>query len=66
MKRCRCNKILGLEDAQGTWCTEPNQMDAIAVNYFQNLFITCRPQRVEEITGCIDTRVLMAEVTRLM
>lgn len=66
MKRRRCNKILGLEDAHGTWCTDPNQVDAIVVSYFQNLFIICQPQRVEEITGCIDTWVSPANVIRLL
>lgn len=35
VKRRGWNKILGLENAQGVWCPEPSQVDAIAVSYFQ-------------------------------
>ena len=34
VKRRRCNKIVGLEDDREVWCTEPSQVDTIAVGSF--------------------------------
>ncbi|KAM2454073.1 hypothetical protein PS1_014221 [Malus domestica] len=59
MKRRRCNKIVGLEDEQGTWCTEPSKVDEIAVMYFRNLFRTCNLQGTHEITECVEAQILL-------
>ncbi|KAM2339606.1 hypothetical protein PS2_018566 [Malus domestica] len=66
MKRRRCNKIMGLENAQGVWCTKPSQVDAIAVSYFQSLFLTCNPIRVPEITECVKDRISVEDTRGLM
>lgn len=66
MKRRQCNKIMGLENAQGVRCTEPGQVDVIAVSYFQNLFFTCNPIRFMEITECVEARMSVEDSRRLM
>lgn len=65
-KRQRCNKILGLEDDQGVWCTDHSRVDSIAVNYFKNLFLTCNPSRVEEITDCVEAQISLEDKRRLL
>lgn len=57
---------MGLENAQEVWCTEPSQVDTIAVSYFQNLFLTCNPIRVSEITECVEARMSVEDSRRLM
>ncbi|KAM2502553.1 hypothetical protein ACFX1W_033092 [Malus domestica] len=57
MKRRRCNKIVGLEDEQGNWCTGPGEVDEIAVRYFRNLFRTCNPRGTKEITECVEAQI---------
>ncbi|KAM1014002.1 hypothetical protein ACFX2C_044060 [Malus domestica] len=66
MKRRRCNKIVGLEDEQGNWCTKPSEVDEIAVMYFRNLFRTCNPRGTQEITECVEARILPKNAQRLM
>ncbi|KAM2567066.1 hypothetical protein TB1_009491 [Malus domestica] len=66
MKRRRCSKIVGLEDEQGNWCTEPSKVDEIAVMYFKNLFRTCNPRGTHEITECVEAQILSENAQRLM
>lgn len=65
MKRRRCNKIVGLENERGYWCSEPVHVDAIVVGYFQKLFLTC-DWRILEITDCVETRLLEEDRRQLM
>ena len=47
-QRKRTNGIQGLRNQEDVWCTAENQVEDIAVNYFQNIFITSHPTRISE------------------
>lgn len=36
------------------------------MSYFQNLFLTCSPIRVQEITDCVEARISSEDTRRLM
>ena len=41
-------------NSQGQWCTEPNQVSMIATNYFQELFTSSTPPRIEETLESVE------------
>ncbi|KAG7564174.1 Ribonuclease H domain [Arabidopsis suecica] len=42
------NRITGLHDENGIWCTEDKDIQNIAVSYFKDLFTTTKPEAFEE------------------
>lgn len=46
-------QIAGLEDVNGHWCTEPTDLDRIAVNFFQNLFSSSGPPGIDTVLDSI-------------
>ena len=46
-----------MEDAEGVWQSDPDKVSAIAINYFANLFRSCRPEKMEEISSNVTVRV---------
>ncbi|KAB2622357.1 ribonuclease H protein [Pyrus ussuriensis x Pyrus communis] len=57
LKRRRRNTIRGLEEEDGTWCMDMNQIHGIAIDYFTSLFTTDNPTNFLEILQCVPTRV---------
>lgn len=55
--RRRANRILGLEDTHGHLCDSPSDIHQIAVAYFEDIFTSCNPTNIAEITGCVHRKV---------
>ena len=55
-KRCKQNTILGLWDDHGRWCEEKDTIARAAVDYFENIYSTAFPTRVEDVEA-IPTKV---------
>ncbi|CAB4310240.1 unnamed protein product [Prunus armeniaca] len=55
--RRRANRILGLEDTHRHWCDGPSDIHKIAVAYFEDIFTSCNPTNIVEITGCVHRKV---------
>ncbi|CAL2246751.1 unnamed protein product [Prunus armeniaca] len=53
MARRRQNRLMGLEDATGVWYDKETYIHDIAVSYFQDLFTTSRPSRINETVDCV-------------
>ncbi|XP_010474093.1 PREDICTED: uncharacterized protein LOC104753556 [Camelina sativa] len=51
------NRIVGLHDQHGIWSTEDNEVQNIAVSYFQDLFTSSNPSESEETLGVIDASI---------
>lgn len=48
------NYIMGLNDLNGVWQEDPNEIKRIATNYFSNLFTTSNPTQWEELNAVIE------------
>ena len=51
------NRITGLHDEHGAWKVEDDDIQMVAVSYFQNLFLTSNPQAFDEALGEIQPRI---------
>lgn len=51
--RRRKNRIDGLMDDNGTFCSEPDQIEGIIVNYFANLFTTSNDLDMDHVLSCV-------------
>ena len=61
-KQCRIrNKIMGLHDEMGNWITEENEIEKVAVDYFESQFSTTTPTEfdsfLEEIVPSISPQM---------
>jgi hypothetical protein len=56
-QRKRTNGIQGLRDEANVWCDTEQQVEDIAVTYFQNIFTTSYPTRIEETLAAVDNVV---------
>ncbi|KAM0955247.1 hypothetical protein EV1_023409 [Malus domestica] len=61
MKRRRYNQIRGVEDADGIWREDQNEVASIAVGYFSNLFKSGQPCQLEHIVNCVEPRVSLTD-----
>ena len=55
--RRKQNTILGIWDEYGRWCGEKESIAQAAVAYFENIYSTTSPTRVEDVVVAIPTRV---------
>ena len=55
--RRKQNTILGIWDEYGRWCGEKESIAQAAVAYFENIYSTASPTRVEDVVVAIPTRV---------
>ena len=55
-KKKKKNTIEKLRNHQGMWCSNPSEIDALIVEYFQNLFSSesciCEP-----VLACVETSI---------
>ena len=56
-QRFRRNWILGLKNTQNEWCTEESQIKNIAVDYYQALFSSSSPSKLEKILNKVQPSV---------
>ncbi|KAH7861063.1 hypothetical protein Vadar_021190 [Vaccinium darrowii] len=47
------NKLLGLENAEGTWCEEKEVIRGIVVDYFSSIFQTSSPTEFAPVLDCV-------------
>ncbi|KAM1376755.1 hypothetical protein PS1_038740 [Malus domestica] len=57
LKRRRFNTIRGIEDGRGIWQQSLKGIGDTAIEYFSDLFQSCKPNLVEEIQSCIESRL---------
>ncbi|KAM1551667.1 hypothetical protein ACFX10_043770 [Malus domestica] len=55
LKRRRFNMIRGIDNARGVW-QEIEGIGDTAIEYFTELFQSCKPNLVEEVQGCMEGR----------
>ena len=55
--RRKQNTILGIWDESGRWCEEKESIAQAAVAYFENIYTTASPSRVEDVVVAIPVRV---------
>ena len=55
--RRKQNTILGIWDEYGRWCGEKESIAQAAVAYFENIYSTASPTRVDDVVAAIPTRV---------
>lgn len=55
--RRKQNTILGIWDEFGRWCEEKESIAQAAVTYFENIYTSASPSRVEEVMAAIPVRV---------
>ena len=65
-QRKRTNGIEGLRDKANVWCNTEQQVEDIAVTYFQNIFTTTYPTRIEETLAAVDNVVSKETNQRLL
>ncbi|CAB4269470.1 unnamed protein product [Prunus armeniaca] len=61
LARRRANRMVGLEDSAGRWCTDDSEFKPLIISYFQEIFTTCSPSNIEYITDCVQPRVSMQQ-----
>ncbi|KAH0981517.1 hypothetical protein GBA52_008694 [Prunus armeniaca] len=64
-RRCQ-NRLTGLEDAIGVWYEKETDIHAIAISYFQDLFTTSQPSRINETVDCVSKRITKSEGSLLL
>ena len=57
LERHKQNTILGLWDDHGRWCEEKDSIARAAVGYFETIYSTSFPTRVENVVEAIPTKV---------
>ncbi|CAN6698380.1 unnamed protein product [Malus baccata var. baccata] len=57
IKRRRFNSIRGIEDARGIWQESVEGIGNTAIEYFTDLFQSCKPDLVEEVQCCMEGRL---------
>ncbi|CAB4286403.1 unnamed protein product [Prunus armeniaca] len=62
----RQNHLTGLEDATGVWYEKETDIHAITVSYFQDLFTTSQPSRINEAVDCVSKRITESEGSLLL
>ena len=55
--RCKQNTTLGLWDEHRRWCVEKESIARAGVDYFENIYSTAFPTRVEEVIDAIPSKV---------
>ncbi len=53
-QRKKNNTITGLVDSHDQWCTDPDGMGVIAADYFEELFTTSNPSRIDNTLLAVD------------
>ena len=53
-QRQRKNSIPGLRNDANVWCTAENQIEEVAVAYYQEIFATSQPTRIEETLSAVE------------
>lgn len=61
LARRRANRMVGLEDSAGRWCTDASEIKPLVLSYFQEIFSMCSPSNIESITDCVQSRVTMQQ-----
>ena len=51
----RRNKVEGIRDEEGNWREQENDISAVLVDYFKNLFSSCEPNGSQDVLSCIPT-----------
>ena len=53
IQRRRTNKIVGLSNSNGQWCTDGFEIGNIAVQYFEDIFGSSYPYRMDETLSIV-------------
>ncbi|CAB4299176.1 unnamed protein product [Prunus armeniaca] len=61
LARRRANRMVGLEDSAGRWCTDDSEFKPLILSYFQEIFTICSPSNIEYITDCVQLQVTMQQ-----
>jgi hypothetical protein len=56
-QRRRTNHMVGILNDQNEWCTSDQQKQSVAVEYFQRLFASSNPTRINETLQAVDRTV---------
>ena len=48
---------MGIEDSQGCWQNNPHVIDEVLLSYFQNIYTTSNPYRMDEVFQGIPKKV---------
>ena len=56
-ERRRKNTVVGLWNDEGAWCESKESIIRTAINYFEDIYTSTHPTRVEEVTDLIPTKV---------
>ena len=61
-ERRRKNTIVGLWNDEGAWCESKESIVKIVIGYFENIFTSTHPSRVEEVTNLIPTNQMVCQL----
>ncbi|XP_074302679.1 uncharacterized protein LOC141634383 [Silene latifolia] len=64
-QRKKRNAIVGIEDANGEWCTEGSAISKVIEDYFEQLFCTSNPSDFDEGLSCIPP-VITSDMNQLL
>ena len=65
-QRRRTNCLSGLWNSDNVWCTDENQIEDIAVSYFDDIFHTSTPVNLEDTLIAVNRRVTSEANQRLL
>jgi hypothetical protein len=65
-QRRRTNCLSGLWNSDNVWCTDENQIEDIAVSYFDDIFHTSTPVNLEDTLTAVNSRVTSEANQRLL
>uniref|UniRef100_A0A2N9GPL3 Reverse transcriptase domain-containing protein n=1 Tax=Fagus sylvatica TaxID=28930 RepID=A0A2N9GPL3_FAGSY len=65
-KGARTNCLSGLWNSDNVWCTDENQIEDIAVSYFDDIFHTSTPMNLEDTLTTVNSRVTSEANQRLL
>ncbi|XP_074317931.1 uncharacterized protein LOC141654709 [Silene latifolia] len=64
-QRKKRNTIVGIENEDGGWCTEEEDIAKVVEDYFSRLFCSSNPSNFDDVLGCIP-EVISANINQVL